>query len=106
MKHTIDGLFWFTDLSEDAKNIARTQVTSAETAGFKLNLHKYKCRPLHSKINDLIGIRSLLRHSAYFKIKSQGETFLDKIIICNFCEFDKDGQYYTFENGIYGIHNN
>lgn len=105
MKHTIDGLLWFTDLSDDAKNIARLWVTSMERAAFNNTMLEYKRRPLHSRINNPAGLRILIKgHSALFKIKSQGNAYLDKFIISNFCEFDKEGQLYTFKNGVYSVH--
>lgn len=102
MQHTKPGLFWFTDLDNQAKRAARVQILAIEKAVNRTLIQKCKLISIHKRVNDKHHIKRLLNNmKAQALINSKGLEYLDKYIIGNFCEFDKKGQYYTFKMGGY-----
>ena len=106
MQHTLEGLLWFDDLSPELKDKARAQIIFIEKSANKTRRQLLKLKPLHTRINDTKHIRRELNGiKALVRINKEGLNYLDKHISLNFCEFDNNGQYYTFKPSGYRPYN-
>ena len=106
MRHTIDGLLWFGELSPKLKDKARAQILFIEKSANKTRRELLKLKSLHQRVNDIYHIkRELNGIKALAKINKDGLLYLDKHISLNFCEFDSKGQYYTFKLSGYKPYN-
>lgn len=97
----IDALYSYEELSQEAKQFARSNILATIFVNYQEKLNKLIAsgtkESIHSRINNRTRYRVVINQLAFTrKCQTASQQWFEKLIMENLCQFDSKGRFYQF----------